>query len=650
MRSGTSFFDGTVFKKTVFRFWPLWGVYLTGWLLALPLSGLTMLRMDAQAMPGIDRGYMENFAFYQMPNLTRAMVLPVAVVFGVLTAMAVFSHLFSARSANLFGSLPIRREGLFLTHYLAGLSFLIVPNVVIFLLTLAVEAAGGAVAWMGLLFWLAVSCGEGFFFYTLAVFCAMFTGHILALPAFYAIVNGFVMGIFGLLLVVLQSFYYGFAGFPDWVETVLEWFTPVLRLGESVDYHRYWFHEELTNSILSDDKIGLEVEGLGTVGVYAIAAVVLAVCAFLLYRRRRLESAGDVVAVNAMKPVFRYGVALCTGLAFGMGTMMFIYGGEVALMIAIVVWGIVGYFAAEMLLQKSFRVFKKWKGAVAVTAVFAALFCVVGFDLTGYETRVPDPANVESVNISGLGVMYLQDDGDYFDLDADDPEVIRMVTRLHRAAVDQRDWDWETSAGTNTSLYVTYRLKSGGTLTRSYHTIWIQPAEAEQEGTASWAVQQIYSNRELCWRMYGFDRLEDFLASGGRLTSAEYSFYNNKENWMDAAYYYGSDAETLLAAVKEDFFAGRIGARRVTADKWNDKWYSDQNETLSFSSDNRDNGRHYYITIAMSDTATSTLAALEELAGRADWRSGVGYDKWYGGEYPNEIIMEPVTTATMFVG
>ena len=39
----------------------------------------------------------------------------------------------------------------------------------------------------------------------------------------------------------------------------------------------------------------------------------------------------------------------------------------------------IGYFAARMLLDKSFRVFGRWKGGLAVAAVFAALFCVVGF-------------------------------------------------------------------------------------------------------------------------------------------------------------------------------------------------------------------------------------------------------------------------------
>ena len=630
MRSGISFFDWTTFKKTVFRFWPLWGVYLVGWLFALPLNGLTMLRLDANAMPGINYGYLENFTLYTIPRSVTGDSLIIFVVFGVLAAMAVFSHLYNPRSANLFGSLPIRREGLFLTHYLAGLSFLIVPNVVIFLLTLLVEAAGGEVVWTGLLFWLAVACGEGFFFYTLAVFCAMFTGHLLALPAFYGIINGLIIGITGLVTVVLQSFYYGFAGVPDSVYETVLWFTPVGKLYQAVRYERYALPVDTLSSTIQWE---LGMEGLGTVGIYAVVTVALAAAAFFLYRARRLESAGDVVAVKAMRPVFRYGVALCAGLALGLGTMVILYGGEIMLMVAIVVWGIIGYFAAEMLLQKSFKVFKKWKGALAVTAVFLALFCVVGFDLTGFETRVPDAWNVTSVEVSGLNGGYsLGDSGDYQDMEFTDPERIRDVIILHQAAVDQQGA--ETLHGSEvTYLSITYHLKGGGTMSRRYN-LHFNPGLVDREGSAAWAIQQIYEDRELYWQLYGFDRLESYLAAGGRLNQAAYEKYGKYDGIGEEIIFYGGDAEVLLAAVKEDFFAGRIGARRVTLNTSGNKA---ADEFISFNAYRQDGNGYdsHYITIAMSDTASSTLAVLEEMADRAAVAAGP--------EYSDGVIVEPTT-------
>lgn len=614
MRSGTSFFNLPVFKKTVARYWPLWGTYFAILLVTLPLNGLMQLRFDSY---GYDNGfsYMENFAYSYVPRVGWGggwCVMP--LLFGALCAMAVFSHLYNPRSANFFGGLPVRREGLFLTHYLAGLAFFIVPNVVIVLLTLLVELAGGVVCWQGLGFWLAVMCGEGFFFYSLAVFCAMFTGLLVGLPAFYTIVNVLVYGVRGMVELVLRGFYYGYSGMTERGYAVVKWLTPAAKLEESVRSHVNYIGEVVDGSIPAHGGRELVTEGLDVVGVYAVAAAVLAACAFLLYRVRRLESAGDVVAVTWMRPVFKYGVAFCAGLALGLVTKVFTGGGELGLMAAILFWGVAGYFAAQMLLDKSFKVFSKWKGAVAVAAVFAALFCVVGFDLTGFETRVPSPDSVDSVYAHGIDTLYLGDAGDSLSINVTDPEAIGLFTILHKEAVGQRDWDWRNHEGrelVSANLELDYRLKNGGTLSRQY-TLWLDPDEIDEEGTAAWAVQRLYNDRELYWREYGFDRLEELLAGGVRLERVDVSRFDGEYGTTREGALYAADARRVLEAVKEDFFAGRIGVRRVDDEA---HWHHGPAEnSLTFVSGETPEGWVCTVEIALQDTASSTLAALSALS------------------------------------
>ena len=568
MRSGKSYFDGTVYKKTIARFWPLWAGYFVIWLISMPLEGLMSIRRQAEAVSDT-AGFVSAFANRTVPGMAESS-LYLALIFGGLAAMAVFSHLYSARSANLFGSLPIRREGLFLTHYLAGLSFLLAPNAVIFLLTLAVEAAGGCVVMQGLLFWLGATCGECLFFYSLAVFCGMFTGHILALPAFYGIFNVLFSGITVLLQTVCQSFYYGFTRFGDTVDDVAEWLTPLRALEHRVG--SFWsYNTTITDAgevITSAERV-LTTNGLDVVGIYALAGLVLTACAFLLYRARWLESAGDVVAVAPMRPVFKYGVALCAGMALGVATSGALGGGEGILMAAILVWGVIGCFAAQMLLDKSFRVLRKWKGPAAVAGVFALLFLVAGFDLTGYETRIPAAESVESLEVSGLeGSPYLDDDGDYImGLEITDPAQIEQFIDLHRAAVDQRD-DNGVDAAAVARVSLKYTLTGGSTLSRQYWVV-LRPGDLDREGSAAWAVQRLYDNRELYWRVYGFDGLEQSIAlEGGRLESAELRHWRENQGQGSYVAGYGADARALLDAVEEDFRAGRIGVRRLS-DAWN---------------------------------------------------------------------------------
>lgn len=68
-----------------------------------------------------------------------------------------------------------------------------------------------------------------------------------------------------------------------------------------------------------------------------------------------------------------------------------------------VVWGAAGCFVAEMLLCKSFWVFRgAWKGCVVFLCCLTAAMCAMEFDITGFEGRVPDAAEVQSAHLSGV--------------------------------------------------------------------------------------------------------------------------------------------------------------------------------------------------------------------------------------------------------
>ena len=68
----------------------------------------------------------------------------------------------------------------------------------------------GAVDFGSLCMWLVVQSLLCFFFYAFAVFCAMFTGHLLALPAFYGILNILASALMFLIQHLAQEFIYGF--------------------------------------------------------------------------------------------------------------------------------------------------------------------------------------------------------------------------------------------------------------------------------------------------------------------------------------------------------------------------------------------------------------------------------------------------------
>ena len=96
MQSKTSCFNGTLFRKNLTRFWPLWG--LASFIGALyPLATLLNLARGDWSLtaPEFTRMY------YQVVSVVPAIDL----VYAALCALAVWSYLYSARSVGLMHTL-----------------------------------------------------------------------------------------------------------------------------------------------------------------------------------------------------------------------------------------------------------------------------------------------------------------------------------------------------------------------------------------------------------------------------------------------------------------------------------------------------------------------------------------------------------------
>ena len=122
MQSKTSFFNGTLFRKNLTRFWPLWG--LASFLAALfPLALLVKVLRDGTYSPPIRAPEFTRMYYSVVGDAGPVLFL----IYGALCALAVWSYLYSPRSVGLLHTLPIRREGLFLTNFLSGLAMVLLP-------------------------------------------------------------------------------------------------------------------------------------------------------------------------------------------------------------------------------------------------------------------------------------------------------------------------------------------------------------------------------------------------------------------------------------------------------------------------------------------------------------------------------------------
>ena len=196
MQSTRSYFNTTLFCKTMRRYWPMWTIYLAVWLLMLTTSA-----------SGIAQNSWQDAADILDLTISGGTIISLAAC--CLAAMFVYSWMYNSRSAGAYSALPLRREGLFLSTGLAGIAPLIASNLLASLAAWLVGLAYGENYISVLMQSFAMMSLFCLLFYGLATFCAVLTGHVFVLPAIYVIFNFLVYVVESLTYTLMELFVFG---------------------------------------------------------------------------------------------------------------------------------------------------------------------------------------------------------------------------------------------------------------------------------------------------------------------------------------------------------------------------------------------------------------------------------------------------------
>lgn len=553
MKSKTSCFNKTIFKKNFTHYWPLWFCWLGYLLLELPFS--IWFHMSQQLT--YDRGNsLEENALYAMADSLSVSISPIPVfVIAVAAAMALFSYLYNARAANMVHAFPVDRRELYVTNYISGLIFLLVPEFLTFISSVLVCAAQQITCMQYLLQWFLYIAGVTFFAYSLAVFVAMFTGWMGAIPVYYLIVNYLYVGV---LFVVNQMIYLVTYGIVDgWNPGKSSILSPLYYLNNNLRVTRIFEEEKIA---------GIGITGGKLVVIYAVAAIFIATAAYRLYQRRRIESAGDFISIGAVKPVFRWGVALCGGFTVSTAITTLLYyelQWDVfpCLVAGIVLFGFVGFFLAEMLLQKSFRVFKKWRFAEWGVFTVTALLLVILFrvDAFGIARYVPEEEEIATAFV----------DMDYPIEVA--PEQVPELLELHRKAIADKKFYQQNAKG-ESGYYMTtftYYLKDGTKKIRRYpipiEEIYVTDTNEPAGKILSWEREPENLKRQILGRDYANNKY-----SGGN-----FECYDEKRN-MDTKWFGRREINAIVDAIIADIEAGNFEKYYIYSTRQDDDIYGEE--------------------------------------------------------------------------
>ena len=454
----TSFCNGTLLRSDLRHYWPAGFLYVLVWLMILPLQ-LLRSGYDCPRVVSHEETLVQLEA--ELHNVIAGAAvgsLIMAVLCGIVIPMAVYAYLMTPRAVGMMHALPVKRSTQYFSHFTAGFGLLTAGNVLIFLLSVLAQLPFGMVDWAALGRWLLLTELLELFFLSLGTLCAMATGWLLAIPVLYAAVNFAALLVCVVVQFLQRWFYFGFqyTTYPGFVE----WLTPIIKLTETVGYLD---GDYIARSGTDVYWRSLSEQALPTAAIYAAAGLVLLGLGWLLYRKRPSEAAGDAIAFPWLRPITRWAVGLCGGLGLGLFLSNFVVGGGrslVKLILCQIVMGLLCFLGTQMLLQKTFRIFRRsWKEAVALIAVLVALTLGIRQDLFGVQYRVPNEGQVDTVAVR---VSYT--DAGY--CLTDDPEIITLTTELHRAILAQGPATGEDGAALD--ITINYVLKNGQEIRRVY--------------------------------------------------------------------------------------------------------------------------------------------------------------------------------------
>lgn len=648
MRSKTSCFNKTLFLKNLTRFWPLWGgASFIGALFSLALlSQLLRYGKDSIASEPMEM----TLGYY---GILSGLVPIICLLYGLLCALAVWGYLYSARSVNLMHILPIRREGLFVTNFLSGYVMLLLPFAVTGGLCIVISAVFGLFEPVGVLVTILGVLGESFFYFSSATLAAFITGNIFAMPALYLLLH-FLEAILDLLL---SNFARGFIfGLSTNYTGFLEFLSPTVYLMRNVDADAQYQKTIIDyTGAYTHELLSVRLENAWLIAVYALAGAALLALAYALYRRRRSERAGEVVAVGWMRPFFRYGVA---GLAALLGGQL-IYGlfwedayfKAVPLAVCMLVAGAIGYYGASMLLAKTLRVFhRSWRGLALVAAGVAVLCGCLRLDLFRAADRVPEISQIEKME-------FYADSNTYIFYPGREDELLERVRRLHAAiAADRKyvlDFDREkfttledeTPSWTWEYVSFTYTTHGGQTVQRNY-SVPMTRERLGQSGAYDSLLDGLVNSQEM--------RLKRIHASGDGYEPCGGRIYLNRRN--ESSELSDREAAAILEAVTRDAQAGRWGhVEWLSTEAWNSGTYALQ-LSLEFSGESDDTWD--WIDIAVRPEMTATTACLLELGLVTNEdlsTNGELYPEEYGragaaDSAPEEAVYPETTSETVVIG
>ncbi|TCL43689.1 DUF6449 domain-containing protein [Harryflintia acetispora] len=418
------------------------------------------------------------------------------IVAPILFTMMQYSFLHQKRSTDLFHALPIRREQMLLVNFAASATMILVPMALNYAVTIIAAASFGFPG-----FSLLGALADAF-----SAFCL--TLGLLAVTTLVSVSTGTVFDnlvyTVGLLFGVPSAIFLclGYAAndlfgctLPDWSQYLF-----LASPATAPAYLRIAAQGELEQITSTPGfLLGVSLGWLALAGIFLLVDIGV-------YRRRGSELAGKTGYSSVLTQLVKLTGALIGGVCFTL-LVRSVANSEGLLLSAVsaAVGGALIYCVAECVMSRGFKTIKTSAPYLGAGLALPVLFVLmVGLGWFGYEGRVPTLDKIESVEInftdrygfthydfdaSRKSLERMQKNGrnayDYYSLETineillADEKARELVHDIHQDIVNGHEQEEKNVSGAYITLE--YKLKSGGSLKRSYYGMPLLAGEKYNE-------------------------------------------------------------------------------------------------------------------------------------------------------------------------
>lgn len=457
-------------------------------LLMMPVYTILYLNSLDRSVYEYNTAQSEIDNFPMLFNCSRlAIFVAILAILVLLCALTGFWHIHSREKLDFYGSLPVRRERLYASAWLAGLVILYVPYFICAALTAVTGAASGLVPVTA---HMAGHCLQSFLggvlavfvIYNACVFAVILTGRTIT-----ALLSCLAVCVYPLIVLYSIS------------QLQADYFHSFYSVGPSVAdrFGPYVSPAGLFVSLLQ--KSTMDTFSPGIVTAALLMSAILLAASFLMYRIYPSEAAGTTIVFPLSAPILKVLISVPCSVFTAMLIVDFmqIPGESVSILLSILT-ALILCAVMEFIFHMDLRkLLNGWKSSLISTIGAAAVICIFQFDLTGYDTYIPEESSVKAIAFypdsfssyfSYPGYESLTEAGLESYVPSDQTDTVYALARSGIANLENGiipDSLYNTASTHTDDDYMTavfhYELNSGRTVSRQYAILREDAANALEE-------------------------------------------------------------------------------------------------------------------------------------------------------------------------